>query len=168
MNTWKEIKDQIPNAKELTKGKKITLYKAFRLNDGDKMNIDTNFDMFSFTMQDAILNLINREGLRTVVKDNNPEDTDQLELLLDNASELIGADFVISFAAFTFDKTELTQKDLVNNDMLTYEDGSITITLSDKLYKVDVIDMRVDEIRVIINDNTCTKSIKALRLTEVI
>lgn len=148
MNTWKEIKDQIPNAKEITKGKKITLYKAFKLQDGDEMHVDTKFDMFSFTMQDALQYLM------------NTQDFDPISTTFNGT--------VITFATFTFDKTEITQKDLVDTDTATYEDGTITLTLTDKIYTPDVVDMRIDEIVFNIEDNTQVKRITSLKLTEVI
>ena len=151
MNTWKEIKDQIPNAKEITKGKKITLYKAFKLQDGDEMHVDLCIDMFSFTMQDALQYLMN---------------TQDVDLITEAIGSGTGS--VITFATFTFDKTEITQKDLVDGDTATYEDGTITLTLTDKIYSTDVVDMRIDDIVFNIEPNTQVKRITKLKLTEVI
>lgn len=137
------IKDlDIP--KEFLRKKKIPLYKAFILKDGEEMNVDTDIDILSFTYEAAVQYMLN-------------------SMTMEEIDNLKGN--YINFAIFTIDKSELTNKNLVLKEDAIYKDGSISITLSNKIYKVDVDDKHVDEIEVDTNPKNEIKVMKNIALS---
>lgn len=126
-------------SKDILKKKKIKLYKAFILKDGDEMKVDVNSDLFSLSKEAAVQHLITSMTL---------EEANALE----NTS--------INFAVFNFDKEELTKKPLlIDADEVYFNDDSLLVSLSNKLYKIDIIDEVVSEIEIDFNPTNEIKSI---------
>ena len=132
--------------KEYKKKKKIMLYKAFLLKDGEEMKICTDIDILSFTHDAAILFMIT-------------------SLNIDDASLLKGK--TINFAAFEFQNDELTKKELVDEGEVYCQDLSLSLTLKDKLYKINVEDRLIEDIDIEINPKNEIKQIKSLKLIDL-
>lgn len=128
--------------KALLKKKEIPLYKAFILRDPEEeMKINVNIDLLSLTMESAISRLINELPTDIIANEFfNPE----------NLSNGI----TISFAIITLDKDDLLTKDLVDKGDVYFQNEAISITLKDKIYKVDVVDKILTNITIDIDDKT--------------
>lgn len=132
--------------KEYKKKKKLALYKAFILKDGDEMRVGTDFDILSLTHESAILFMMT-------------------SLNIEDATTLKGK--VINFAVFEFSTDELMTKELVDIGEVYCQDLSISITLKDKLYKINVEDRLIEDIVVEVNPKNEIKEIKLLTLVDL-
>jgi len=138
----KTINDIEGLPKEVLKKKKVALYKAFILNDGEEMTINTSIDILSISEETALQQMVN-------------------SMSYDDAIELKGK--VISFAVLTLNKVELTEKSLIDEGEIYYQNGSLSITLKDKLYEVAVNDKLLETVTISMDAKTEIKT-----LTEVI
>jgi hypothetical protein len=129
--------------KEYKKKKKVTLYKAFILKDGDEMKVNTDIDILSLTHEASILVLIT-------------------SLRLEDISSLKGK--LINFAILEFTNDGLNNTDLIDNGDLYYQDLSFSITLKDKVYNVDVEDKLIEDIVIDIKENEIVE-IRVLKLS---
>ena len=122
--------------KELLKGKTVPLYKAFFFtNSEEEMKINTSIDMLAISKEDALVELINQSPLEDTILSTWSGNT-------------------ISFAVIKLDKADLLTKDLVDEGDIFFENGIISVTLRDKLYKVDVVDYILRNISIQIDDKT--------------
>lgn len=131
--------------KEYKKKKKVTLYKAFILKDGDEMKVNTDIDILSLSHEAAILILIT-------------------SLRLEDISSLKGK--LINFAVLEFTIDELNNTNLIDNGEMYCQDSSFSITLKDKSYKVDVEDRLIEDIVIEIKENEIME-IKEMRLSKL-
>lgn len=122
--------------KELLKGKTVPLYKAFFFtNSEEEMKINTSIDMLAISKEDALVELINQSPLEDTILSTWSGNT-------------------ISFAVIKLDKADLLTKDLVDEGDIFFENGIISVTLRDKIYKVDVVDHILKNISIQIDDKT--------------
>ena len=122
--------------KELLKGKTVPLYKAFFFtNSEEEMKINTSIDMLAISKEDALVELINQSPLEDTILSTWSGNT-------------------ISFAVIKLDKADLLTKDLVDEGDVFFENGIISVTLRDKIYKVDVVDHILKNISIQIDDKT--------------
>ena len=122
--------------KELLKGKTVPLYKAFCFtNSEEEMKINTSIDMLAISKEDALVELINQSPLEDTILSTWSGNT-------------------ISFAVIKLDKADLITKDLVDEGDIFFENGIISVTLRDKIYKVDVVDHILKNISIQIDDKT--------------
>ena len=122
--------------KELLKGKTVPLYKAFFFtNSEEEMKINTSIDMLAISKEDALVELINQSPLEDTILSTWSGNT-------------------ISFAVIKLDKADLLTKDLVDEGDVFFENGIISVTLRDKLYKVDVVDYILRNVSIQIDDKT--------------
>ena len=129
--------------KEYKKMKKIKLYKAFILKDGDEMRVNVDIEILSLNYEAAILILIT-------------------SLRLEDISLLKGK--LINFATMEFTLEELNKKDLIDVGEMYCQDLSFSITLKDKLYTVDVEDKLIEDIVIEIGENEI-KVVKEMKLS---
>jgi hypothetical protein len=129
--------------KEFKKKKKIKLYKAFILKDGDEMKVNTDIEILSLAHEAAILVLIS-------------------SLRIEDISSLKGK--LINFAILEFSSEELQSKDLIDVGEMYCQDLSFSITLKDKLYTVDVEDKLIEDILIEIGENEI-KVVKEMKLS---
>ena len=122
--------------KELLKGKTVPLYKAFFFtNSEEEMKINTSIDMLAISKEDALVELINQSPLEDTILSTWSGNT-------------------ISFAIIKLDKADLLTKELVDEGDVFFENGIISVTLRDKIYKVDVVDHILKNISIQIDDKT--------------
>ena len=140
MKTLRDVKD-FP--KNLLRSKKISLYKAFVLNNDEVMNIDVNIDILSISEEDAIKHMIQSLSV------------EQIEELRHRP---------VSLAILTFNKEELLDKPLIDEGDIYFKDGNINITLKDKLYSVDVKDVNITELEYDVDPKTEIKNISELKM----
>lgn len=133
--------------KEYKKGKKIYLYKAFILKDGDEMNIGTDIDILSFTHEAAI------QFMMTSLT------TEEVEVLKGKT---------VNFTVFEFSSSELLDKELIDSGEVYCQDLSISVTLKNKIYKISVEDRLIEDIEVEINPKNEIKTIKSINLNSLI
>ena len=99
----------------LVKKKKINLYKAFILKNGDDMKVNEDIDIFGLSPESAVQYML--------YSMNNEE-----------AEELNGK--TVCFAVFTIDRAYLDTHNLIDNDDKPYfNKDNISITLKDKPIK---------------------------------
>lgn len=139
MKTWKDVPG-LPDRKGL---KKIDLYKAFVLNNDDVMNIDVNIDILSISEEDAIKRMIQSMSINEIEELRNRP---------------------VSIAILSFDKAELMDKPLVSEDDVYFNNGNLSITLKDKLYKIDVKDVRITELEYEVDPKTELKNVTLLEI----
>ena len=144
MKTLKDVKD-IP--KKILSRKTISLYKAFILNNGDVMSINVDIDVLSLTEEDAIKHLLQSLPIETV------------EGLKNNGS--------VNIAILKFKKEELTEKSLVDEGDIYFEDGNISITLKEKLFDIDVKDVTIIDLEYDVDPATERKDIQVLKFENV-
>ena len=133
--------------KALLKKKEIPLYKAFIIiNPDDVMNINSNIDILSITQEAAVASLVN-------------------ELPLDEANELKGK--VISFAIIKLQKDDLLTKDIVDEGEPYFENDHLSITLKDKIFKIDVEDKLIDELDITVDEKTEYRICTNIKLVNV-
>jgi hypothetical protein len=139
--TLRDIPD-IP--KKILANKKISLYKAFILHDDDEMNINVNIDILSLTIENALDQLIQTMSF------------DEIHALK-----------TVNLAVLSFNKSELMDKPLIDEGDIFYDNGSISITLKDKLYDVSVKDITLVDLAYDIDPKTERKTITYLTFNEV-
>lgn len=120
--------------KSSLKKKTVPLYKAFIINDpDDEMKININIDLLAITEERAVNTLVN-------------------ELRINNVDEIKGK--VISFAVFNLDTKDFITKDVVDEGDVYFQNESLSITLKDKVYTLDVVDKILDDIDIEFNEKT--------------
>ena len=120
--------------KELLRKKSVSLYKAFIIHDQDEvMNIDSNIDILAITEEAAVTSLVN-------------------ELPLDEAMDIKGK--IISFAIFKLLKDDFVTKPVVDHGDVFFNRNMLSITLKNKIFDVDVKDMRIEDITIDIDPKT--------------
>jgi len=128
--------------KEFIKKKKIKLYKAFILKDGEEMDVNINCDIFSISHEDAVQYLIN-------------------SLSYEEARALEHK--TVNFAIFTFNTSDLIDKSLIDDEDEPYvKDGSLSLTLKDKLYNIDIEDKSILELDITFNPTNEIKTISKI------
>ena len=126
--------------KELLKGKTIPLYKAYFFADSeDEMKINTSIDLLSISKEAAVEQLVNELPMQDVV---------------DGIYATTILNHVVSFAVIKLDKADLLTKDVIDDGDVFFENGVLSISLRDKLYKVDVEDNILESITIKIDDKT--------------
>lgn len=128
--------------KEFIKRKKLKFYKAFILKDGEEMDVNVNCDIFSISYESAIQYFINSMSY---------EEAKSLEHK------------TINFAIFTFNSCDLLGKSLLENDDDPYaKDDSLSLTLKNKIYKIDVEDKTILELDITFNPTNEIKTISKI------
>lgn len=128
--------------KEFIKRKKLKFYKAFILKDGEEMDVNVNCDIFSISYESAIQYFINSMSY---------EEAKSLEHK------------TINFAIFTFNSCDLLGKSLLEDDDDPYaKDDSLSLTLKNKIYKIDVEDKTILELDITFNPTNEIKTISKI------
>lgn len=111
MVTIKNIDIDLP--KEISKKKKIPIYKAWLKDNGDELKVDVNIDIYSLTPEEAITRI--------------------LRSTLDNLKNKI-----VAVIVFKFPKEELYNKDLVDHGDVFTSGLSFSMTIKDKIYELEL------------------------------
>lgn len=135
MTTFKDIDLDIP--KEVSKKKKIKIYKAFIAENGGELQIDVNIDLFSLNQQEAI------ERVIRLSNDSYENKT-------------------IPVVVLTLPKEELYEKPLVDHGDVFTSGQTFSLTLKDKIYEIGLEMYLVVSYDVEINKDTEEKTIKNL------
>ena len=135
--------------KALLKKKYIPLYKAFIFEDSDQeMNINKNIDVLSLTKEAALETLINEMPMMDVVDHVFEQKT-------------------VSFAIIKLDTEDFVKKDVVDHGDVYFEnDKSLSITLKDKIFKIDVEDYLIENIVIDIDHTTEKRVCKDIKLVK--
>lgn len=135
--------------KALLKKKCIPLYKAFIFEDSDQeMNINKNIDVLSLTKEAALETLINEMPMMDVVDHVFEQKT-------------------VSFAIIKLDTEDFVKKDVVDHGDVYFEnDKSLSITLKDKIFKIDVEDYLIENIVIDIDHTTEKRVCKDIKLVK--
>lgn len=132
--------------KELSKKKKLPFIKAFIMKNGEEMKVNADIDMFAFTYEAAIQNMINSTDISDI-------------------NDLKGK--TINFIIFTIPKDELLSKPLViDSNEIFYEDGIISISLEGKKYEINLEDKVISDIEIEINPKNEIKTLKSVSFVE--
>jgi len=137
------MSDVVP--KEYKKKKIIKMYKAYILKDGQTMNISTDLDLLSFTHEAAVCFAIS---------------------LLDVGDISLLKGKTINFAVFDLPIEVLDMK-VVDEGEVYNQDLTISITLKDKTFSIDVEDMLIEDIKIEVDTNTEIKKVKSVKLAKV-
>lgn len=129
----------------LNKKKKINLYKAFILNDGDRMSVNSNIDIFGLSYEAAV---------QYMLFSLTPTESADL-----NKKE-------IAFCIFVIDRSYLDMHPLVDEGDVYYDNENISITLKGKPYKFDVETKIIDSINIETNDKNEIKLITDIKFME--
>lgn len=133
--------------KELLKKKNVPLYKAFIVVDEEMvMNVNCDIDVLAISKEAAVASLIN-------------------ELPLEEANDIRGK--VISFAIFKLLKEDFITKPVVDAGDVYFENDMLSITLRNKLYDIDVCDVRIDEVTIDIDPRTEFRICSNIKLIDV-
>ncbi len=128
--------------KDFIKKKKMKFYKAFILKDGEEMDVNINCDIFSISYEGAVQYLINSMSY---------EEARDLE------------NKTINFAIFTFNSSDLIGKPLLDDDSEPFvKDDSISLTLKNKVYKINVEDKTILELDITFNPTNEIKTISKI------
>ena len=143
--------------KSLLKKKHVELYKAFVVEDPDKeLNVDTSIDMLAITKEAAVNEFVN-------------ENKDFLNDFTDSIFDKDGKPYIISLVIFKMDKDDLLSKELVlpEGTDVVFEHDIIPITLKNKIYKIEVKDMRLMSISIDIDNKTERRICSCIELADV-
>ena len=133
--------------KEVLKKKHIPLYKAFIIHDPEAvMNVNSNIDILAITAEAAVAALVNT-------------------LPLEEALDIKGK--VVSFAIFKLVKEDFIKKPVVGAGEIYFEKDRLSITLTGKMFEVDVEDKRIDDITIDIDERTEYRICTNIKLTDV-
>ena len=124
--------------KSLLKKKTIPLYKAFYIEtDDEEMKVSTSADLFAISEKAAFEAFINEN-------DNYKKYMQSwLSEKMDISKPVEDCSLTISFAIFEMDTKDLKEKDLLDEGEVFFQNDLISVTLTDKLYKVNVIDKTI-------------------------
>lgn len=140
-------------AKGLLKKKTLPLYKAFYIKEeGEEMRVNTAVDLLALSEKAALEEFVNNdpdygEYLRSTYLENNDKFS------------------TICFAVFQIDMKDLKEKDLLDEGDVFFKNDVLSITLNDKIYKVDVIDKDIRNLVMEFLDNRW--KIKDLEMEDV-
>ena len=114
--------------KALLKGKTLPLYKAFMVSSQeDELKIDTNIALLAVSKEAAIEQMVNEGNFEQFFGD-----------VIDSITE--SKNYIISFVIIKLDLKDLLTKDIMDHGDVFFEDDILSITLADKIYKIDVED----------------------------
>lgn len=139
----KTISDIEGLPKGVLRKKLVPLYKAFILSDGEEMQINASIDILSITEEGALQQMVNSMQYSDII-------------------ELKGK--TISFAILSFDKEELTDKPLVDEGEIYYNNESLSITLRNKLYSVSVADKILESFEITVDPKNEIKVLSEIKL----
>lgn len=138
--------------KSLLKKKHLTLYKAFVFeNAEDEMKINTNIDVLAITKEAAIIKLLSEMANDAFT--SSDENFGKSNAITDN---LFGSGMVVSLAIIKLDTKDLLTKDIIDNGDVFFENDLLSITLQDKIYVVDVEDVKINKISVTVDSDSTT------------
>ena len=129
--------------------KNIKFYKAYFLEEGERMELDVHDDIYGLTEEAAIYHLINNGS-----SGKEPINTED---------DLRGKD--VSFVEITIPKDEFEFKPLVmDTDTAYFNNNCIVLTIKEKDYKMKTYDKIIDEISLTINPANEIKNIDHIKL----
>lgn len=134
--------------KTFRKKKKMPVYKAFRFTEpGDEMEVHVGVDLFSVTEDAAVSTLVNEEKIM-------------------RAEGFKGS--IISFLVINFDVEHLLSTPLVDNGDVFFDGETMSISLKDKKYEIDVEDRILEDITIDVNQETDKRICTNIQLSEPI
>lgn len=135
--------------KALLKGKTLPLYKAFMVSSQeDELKIDTNIALLAVSKEAAIEQMVNEGKMEQLFGE-----------IVDSITE--GKNYIISFVVIKLDLKDLLTKDVLDYGDVFFEDDILSITLADKIYKIDVED------DILVNASFDKKDIKRIRCKDI-
>lgn len=141
--------------KSLLKKKHLSLYKAFKFDNMlDEMKINTNIDILAITKEAAISKLISELVMNGISKN---------DIFADDS---FGSGMVVSLAIIDLDTKDLLSKDIIDNGDVFFENDLLSITLQDKIFNVDVEDVKIDKISINVDSENLTVILSGLEYSK--